>query len=143
MFNLHEGRMILERLIVALCRASEHAEARLDGLNDQLRQLYQLGVLAPMAVVGPVVLTRPYAPGGPTDSGQAVRAVLTLPTGFGAVYWDTEDSAFHEDADDLKRAALARVVPFEECEPAVRGLLAPHAAALLSRLLRSHQHVTG
>jgi hypothetical protein len=86
-------------------------------------------------VLGPVVLARPYAAGGPTTSGQVVQAVLTLPHGFGAVYWDTEDWVAHEDGDSREEIALRAVTPFEECEPAVRALIAPHAGRLLRTLL--------
>lgn len=130
-----ELRAYLDRLGYGLWHDCEYGDALLDGLNDRLRRLAATGVLGPTVVLGPVVLTRPYAVGGPTTSGQAVQAVLTLPHGFGAVYWDTEDRTFHEDDDSRAVIALRAVTPFEECEPAVRALIAPHAGRLLRKLL--------
>jgi hypothetical protein len=135
MSDFGELRADLDRLGYGLWHDCEHGDAALDGLNDRLRRLAATGLLGPTVVLGPVVLARPYAVGGPTISGQVVQAVLALPHGFGAVYWDTEDWVAHGDDASREVSALRAVTPFEECEPAVRALIAPHAGRLLRTLL--------
>lgn len=126
----------IDRFTTTLWRECEHADAALAGLNGRLDRLARLGLVGRTAVLGPVVLTRPYAAGGPSDRGQAVQAVLALPGGFGTVVWDTDDLAAVEDSDRLEAEAVGAVVPYEECEPGVRALLAPHAGPLLQKLSR-------
>ena len=85
-----------------------------------------------------MVLARMYEVGiNRTDSGQVIQAVLTLPGGIGAVYWNSE-TWFRLDYDYEREAkALRGAVPYEECEPAIRGLLAPHVAAMIEKLMHT------
>src|SRR5437899_2220314 len=126
-------RAHLDGITTWVWRSCEYADAELDGLNDRLRRLADTGLFETSVVYGQVVLTRPYAVGGLTASGQAIQAVLTLPHGFGAVYWDTESWAELDENDNRDLIALNAVIPYGECEPAVRALLAPHAAPLLKK----------
>ncbi|WP_157368543.1 hypothetical protein [Zavarzinella formosa] len=137
MSEFGELREALDALLTRLRRDSEHGDAAVEGLNDRLRRLYDTGILGETVIMGPVVLTRPFSLGGRPDGSQAIQAVLTLPAGFGAVYWDSE--AWHDIENDADREALAHiwVNPYESCEAAVRALLAPHVTGLLRCLLGS------
>ena len=96
-------RRLLEEAIAILRHDQELAEARLEGLNRQLRELHRTGL------VGAVV---------------------------GVLLWNTfEIIEVEADPRQFGPEAARRHVPFEECEPAVKALLAPHAAALVHNLL--------
>lgn len=139
MASFAELRAYLDRFTVQWWRDVEHADAVLEGLNGLLARLHALGLWQTTVVLGPFVLTRSHGVGGPTDSGQAVQAVLTLPGGFGAVYWDTEEAVAARDEEGLESEVTSRVVPYEECEPGVRALLAPYAVVLLQKALAKVQ----
>ena len=83
-----------------------------------------------------MVLARMYEVGiSRTDSCQVIQAVLTLPGGVGAVYWDSE-TCFRLDYDSEREAkALRGAVPYEQCEPAIRGLIAPNAAGMIEEVM--------
>jgi hypothetical protein len=135
MSSFAELRAHLDRFAAEWWRDVEHADAALDGLNGLLARLYPLGLWQPTVILGPFVLTRSYGNLSRTDTGQAIQAVLSFPGGFGAVYWDTEDAVVAREAETLKAEVAPRMVPYEQCEPAVRALLAPHVAVLLQKAL--------
>ena len=85
-------------------------------------------------VPGPVILTRPYDDPA-AESDQILQAALVLPAGVGVLLWDTFELIEVEgDPRLFVHEAARRHVPCEDCEPAIKALLAPHAAALVRNL---------
>ncbi len=122
---------LLKDLNLSLRKEAEFSETQLCNLNLQLRQLHASGLLTRVAILGPVILIRPHAEEGRSDTGEVVQAAVGLPTGFGAVYLDTEES----DGLATEPGLGTRILPYEECELAVRALLTPCAGDLLRRLM--------
>ncbi|QDU59954.1 hypothetical protein Pan216_07890 [Planctomycetes bacterium Pan216] len=137
-------RATLKQLNLRLRHLNEQAEARVEGLNEQFRALHATGMLHNLVLLGSVILSRPYGVGGPFDSGQSIQAALSLRAGVGAIYWDTEDAAtLADDPDGYEREASGRVVPFEECEPAVRALLYSCIPDLVERMIKEIDRAEG
>ena len=104
-----DTRTLLEQLNLAIRQETEHAEPYFRTLNMQLRQLHSSGLFPNVALLGPVVLVRPYGVDGPWDTGEIVQAALGLPSGFGAIYWDTEEIGENQDESEV----CARISPYE------------------------------
>ena len=120
-----ELRRLLEKANAALRGDQELAEARLEGLNRQLRELHRTGLVGAVVVPGPVILTRPYN-NPAAESDQILQAALVLPAGVGVLVWDTfEIIEVEADPRLFCQEAARRHTPFEGCEPAVKALLSP------------------
>ena len=134
MSDFNEAKRLLDQLLLVLWKGCEHADATLEGLNDRLNRLAATGILKDTVVLGPCVLARPYSVGFSPSSGQVIQAALAFPGGFGAIYWDSEEMRdVHEI--DLNSRAFRDITPYEECEVAIRCLIAPHANDLLRMIL--------
>jgi hypothetical protein len=136
--RFEEMNEYLRRLSVWARHASDQAEAKIREVNTWARQLGELGFLNDTVILGPVILSRGYEPRpGGNDSGQLVQAALYVPRGFGVVYWDSEEYVeLYPVVDTLESEALHRLEPFEDREPAIKGLLLPHVEPLLEKLYR-------
>src|SRR3712207_4347235 len=101
-----------------------------------MRCLGETRILSEMAICGPVILQRSYAPvpSGHNSSG-IVQAVLHVPQGIGIVRWNSEDLAcLQEIPEALEAQACRDFVPFEQCEPVAKALLWPHIEPLVHQL---------
>jgi hypothetical protein len=113
----------------------EVAEARMADANALIQEMNRAGMLAPVALLGPIIGSRRYGPTpGGNISGRVIQAALVVPGGLGVVFWDSDEYAELSAIEDaLEAEALARHVPFELCEAGIRALLEPHIAPLIAR----------
>lgn len=128
----------LQQIDLAVRRVLELNEARIPEVNAPIERLVSAG-LAPSqtAILSGMLHAQPYGVEGPSDSGRILQAAAPLPGGMGIVAWDSEDDADHAcDPDASVREAFVRFVPFHELPPAIVGLLLPHLAPMVDRVLQ-------
>ena len=136
MGSLKDLRLTLERLNLQLQYLSECSEAELEGVNAQIRQLFENGLVERQIVFGPIILSRSSGVYGCRESGEVIQAALEVPGGLGAIHWDSDTLAsVQNDEEAHERQAYGSVVPFEECPVAIRALVSQHADELLRKLL--------
>lgn len=135
---MSEFRDALATLAGRLAHALEQGEASVLEAKDLCDCLVRTGAVAPAVLPGPIVATNPYPAGGPTDSGQAVQAVLRLPGGLGAVWWDTEElcALSAGPPEEAEAEAARQFTPYAECPPLVRAGILAAAPLLSARLVR-------
>ncbi len=126
----------LRQLNIKLRSQLEQAETFIPELNRQIKQLANLQFAGDTVILGQVVYERHYAArSGPMDSSQVLQAALLAPGGIGVVLWDqAEYLAFRSVPEPRQSDVTIRFVSFEECEPAVRGLILPQVEPLMQRL---------
>lgn len=136
MGTLKDLRLTLERLNLQLQYVSECSEAELEGVNAQIRRLFENGLLERKILLGPIVFSRSNGVYGCRESGEVIQAALEVPGGFGAIHWDSDMLAsVQNDREEHERQAYGSVVPFEDCPVAIRALVSQHAEELLQKLL--------
>lgn len=135
MFPFQQRLHHLQHLNLEIRQRLEVAELKVGRVNPLLAQLAAAGLLNDTIVLGEVVLQRPYSVQADcTESGQFIQAALSVPGGFGAVLWDSEEFAFLRDTPQLESEAIRKAIPFEQCSSAIKALLLPQLEPLLDRL---------
>ena len=129
----------LARLASILRNGLAEAESTVPVLNERLAVLAAVGC-TDFEIDGPAVFSRTAGmSGAATDERIVYAAVLITPGGIGASRWGGDEYAerFHESPYD---AAIGHpFVPFDECPPVVRALIASHVSPLIGALLRGFQ----
>jgi hypothetical protein len=127
----------LQRLLLRIRNAAEHAEAQADKFNSLANQVARVGIIPEQAVVGKPIFVRDYSP--PSDESNSVQvwqAALLLPDGLGAIVRNSNEY-LDLGADYEPSVAEARwhFVPFERCPLVAKALLALHTEALLDKVI--------
>lgn len=127
----------LRELNLLLRGRFEQAEAQIPPINDQIARLSRVRLLHKTALLGPVIYQRNYSDvNGPHESGQILQVALLIPGGIGIVSWDSKEyAALREPGRPPEAEAFRYFLPFDECDPAIRGLLLPHMEPLLEQLV--------
>ena len=129
----------LARLASILQNGLAEAESTIPVLNEHLAALAAVGC-TDIEIDGPAVFSRTAGlSGAATDERIVYAAALVMPGGIGASRWGGDEYAerFHESP--YEPAIGHRFVPFDECPPVVRALIARHASRLVAALLRDFQ----
>jgi hypothetical protein len=129
--QLHEIRMKLDDLRIL----SDNAQKRVSDLNKVALELKLSGLVPQAAILGEVVLNRPYPPAeGGRDSGQVLQVAVLIPGGAGLLIWDSE--RFHElrvTQEGLEANAFWQFTGFDELESGLQGIVAMHLDDLINR----------
>ncbi len=133
----------LQRLLLRIRNAAEHAEAQAVELNALARQIAGVGIIPDQAIVGKPLLVRDYEVS--TDESNTVQiwhAALLLPDGIGALLWDSEE---YQDlpcdfAPSIAEARGASSSLFVACPPVAIALLAGHAESLFGEVISLVEH---
>jgi hypothetical protein len=81
----------LQRLLLRIRNAAEHAEAQAVELNSLTRQIAGVGIIPDGVIVGKPILVRDYRLStDESDTVQIWHAALLLPDGIGALVWDSD-----------------------------------------------------
>jgi len=127
----------LQRLLLRIRNAAEHAEAQAVELNALARQIAGVGIIPDQAIVGKPLLVRDYEVS--TDESNTVQiwhAVLLLPDGIGALVWDSDEYLdLPSDFEPSIAEARGRFIPFVACPPVARALLAGQAESLFGEVI--------
>ena len=135
--SLTERIRQLQQLNVNLRQQLEVAEHHLPAINEQIRSLADLDIVAGIALLGTVVYDRAYGHDGPIDSNQILQAAILIPQGFGVCMWDSEEYFRVRQQPRISHGTIQmKFVPFDECGSAVKALLLPHVEPLLDRLMQ-------
>jgi hypothetical protein len=132
----------LQRLLLRIRNAAEHAEAQAVELNALARQIAGVGIIPDQAIVGKPLLVRDYEVS--TDESNTVQiwhAALLLPDGIGALLWDSEE--YQDLPCDFAPSiaeARGRFIPFLACPPVAKALLAGHAESLFGEVISLVEH---
>jgi hypothetical protein len=129
----------LTRLASILQNGLAEAESNIPILNERLAVLAAVGCVD-IEIDGPAVFSRVAGISGTTTDERIVyAAALVMPGGIGASRWGGDEYAerFHESP--YAPAIGHRFVPFDECPPVVRALIASHVSRLIGALLRGFQ----
>ena len=128
----------LARLASILRNGLAEAESTVPVLNERLAVLAAVGC-TDIEIDGPAIFSLVAGISGTlTDERIVYAAALVMPGGIGAC-WGGDEYAerFHESPYD---AAIGHpFVPFDECPPVVRALIASHVSPLIGALLRGFQ----
>lgn len=127
----------LRQLNLEIRRRLELAEAHVGTANLLLAQLAVTELMNDQIFLGDVIMQRPYSVHFDTASGQIIQAALSVDSGFGAIFWDSEELAALADTSQFESEALLKHVPFNRCGSATKALLLPQLEPLLERLLRA------
>lgn len=135
--NFTDSLEHLKTINLEIRQRLELAEARINSANALLEQLAATQLANERIYMGDVVLCRPYSEQfEQTGYSQLVQAALSIPRGYGAVFWDSEELAALEGTQQLRLEAICRHVHFNQCAPAIKALLLPQFEGLLSTCLR-------
>ncbi|WP_254510294.1 hypothetical protein [Anatilimnocola floriformis] len=113
------------------------ADSLIPAINSELSRMHEAGIVAPAIFVGNVVLRRSYYPNqGPDDSGQLVVAVLNIPGGLGACYFDC-DEFLHVESDirELSNVASAKVISYADLDSHAKACLLNQVGPLISAFI--------
>jgi hypothetical protein len=127
----------LQRLLLRIRNAAEHAEAQAGELNALARQIASVGIIPDRAIVGKPIFVRDYRLS--TDESNTVEiwhAALLLPDGIGALVWDSDEYLdLPSEFEPSVAEARWRFIPFVECPPVAKALLAGHAESLFDEVM--------
>jgi len=131
-------RRRLQRLLLRIRNAAEHAEAQAGELNALAREIASVGIIPDRAIVGKPILIRDYRLStDESDTVQIWHAALLLPDGIGALVWDSDE---YLDLPPEFEPSVAETrwhfVPFVACPPVAKALLAGHAESLFGEVMR-------
>ncbi|GAA4428799.1 hypothetical protein [Bremerella cremea] len=133
--SFHEDRRRLQAFNLSIRQRLEQAEARIPEINQLIDRVAWLGVMPNLALLGDVVIQRPYGGNtGPQDSSQILQAGLLLPGGLGATFWDMEELLqLRKENGGIVPHAASHFVPFDELSPGEKAILYPHLETLVDR----------
>lgn len=124
----------LRKFSAQLLQRLDQAQAIIPTYNDAIAAAGAAGLLPPTFLVGEVIYQESYGLDDPTDSGQAYLATLSVPSGFGAAYWNIEEfPRSWDETSDFE--ARQRNIPFANLPPRVQLRLLLHVPSLMDRLL--------
>jgi hypothetical protein len=124
--------------IVSLIRIGlAEADLKIPAINEQLAELADLGITQ-FEIEGPSLYCRVAGTSGAlSDDHFVYAAALIMPGGIGATRWDADEyTERYGDSPHESPQLSCRFVPFEECPPVVRAMLARHTSRLVGGLLR-------
>ena len=136
--TINENLSHLRTLLLQMRSQLDQADAHVPEINNVVRSIAELQIVAERTLLGHVVHMQEYSPQTqPVDSGIVLQAALDIPRGIGIAAWDSE--VYHQlrrSAEGLEFQRSLNFISFEELEPAIRALLLPHVESLLLRLIQ-------
>lgn len=128
--RLEEVRNFSAQLLQRL----DQAQATISPYNDAIAAASAAGLLPPTFLVGEVAYQEPYEPDSLTDSGVAYLATLSVPSGFGAAFFDLDQLPCN--LDEISDSEMRRRnIPFADLPPRVQLRLLVQVPCLVDRLL--------
>lgn len=99
--------------------------------------MHEAGIVAPAFFFGDIILRRGYYPcQGPDDSGQLVVAVLRIPRGLCACYFDSDEFLqLSRDERELANVASTRVIPYTDLDAHPKACLLSQVQPLISAFI--------
>ena len=110
-------------------------DAAIKAFDKQVSELHHLGLIHRTILLGPVALTRGYAVGGPSISGEVVQAALASDGGAAAIFWDSEDRCLDLSVEETESEAMDKARRLADCPAAIRTAVWPHMNELLAKLI--------
>jgi hypothetical protein len=127
----------LQRLLLRIRNAAEHAEAQAGELNALARQIAGVGIIPDRAIVGKPIFVRDYRLS--TDESNTVEiwhAALLLPDGIGALVWDSDEYLdLPSEFEPSVAEARWHFIPFVTCPLVAKALLAQHVETLFDEVM--------
>ena len=136
--TINETLSQLRELLLQMRSQLDQADAHIPEINNVVRSIAELRIVAERTLLGHVVHIQEYSPQPqPVDSGIVLQAALDIPRGIGIAAWDTE--AYHQlrqSTEGLECQSSLNFIAFDDLEAAIRALLLPHVESLLVRLIQ-------
>lgn len=115
----------------------ESSHKRVSDLNAVVLELELSGLVPQTAILGEVVLNRPYPPAEEGhESGEVLQAAVLIPGGAGLLFWDSERFAeLQQTPQGLEADAWGRFAEFDELEPGLQGVVGMQLDDLINRFV--------
>lgn len=125
-----------EQFGLQLRQLLDQAQGTIPRLNQQISELHEAGLLPATFLLGNGFYQEAYQDEPNSDSGVAYQATLSIPGGFGAAFWNSEEYAFEgaRPSQDVQDVA-ARNIRFEDLPPRVQARLVSQVTPLMEELL--------
>lgn len=113
------------------------ADSLIPAINSELSRMHEAGFVTAAFFMGDVVLRRAYYPcQGPDDSGQLVVAILQIPGGLSACYFDSDEFLqLSGDERELANVASTKAIPYADLDAHARACLLNQVAPLVSAFI--------